>query len=100
MADPKPMPMNVNITIGEKYGPAMEITEQADADAYFERCVQHTMSYGKTLDEAEAIERINLGYYSGYYNVETMARVNRLFQSVIVGKHDTAPVPSETPKSD
>jgi hypothetical protein len=95
MADPKPMPMNVNITIGEKYGPAMEITDQAEADAYFERCVQHTMSYGKSRDEAEAIERINFGYYSGYYNVETMTRVNRLFQSVLSGKRAAPPVPSE-----
>jgi hypothetical protein len=36
--------MNKDITIGEKYGPAMEIKAQAEADAYFEQCVEHCMS--------------------------------------------------------
>jgi len=67
------------ITIGQKYGPAMEITEQAQATEYFERCVEHCMNFGKSRDEAEAIERANLGYYAGYYNNETRMRVERLF---------------------
>lgn len=67
-------------TIGEKYSPAMKITEQADADQYFEVCVQDTMGMGKTREEAESIERSNLGYYAGYYNHETRLRVERLFQ--------------------
>ena len=72
--------MNKNITIGEKYGPAMAITEQAPADAYFEECVQHTMtSFGKSREEAETLERSNLGYYAGYYGAETRQRVERLF---------------------
>lgn len=69
------------ITIGEKYGPAMSITDQAAADAYFERCVQHTIDrFAKTRAEAEAIERSNLGYYAGYYDNETRARVELLFR--------------------
>lgn len=81
--------MPMAITIGEKYGPAMEITEQADADAYFERCVHHTMWHlihdGKVETqpeariEAERIEKINLGYYAGYYDSATRERVERLF---------------------
>lgn len=68
------------ITIREKYAPAMEITDQAEADAYFVACVEHTMAGGGVnRQEAERIERINLGYYSGYYNLEVMARVQRLF---------------------
>jgi hypothetical protein len=67
------------ITIGDKYRPAMEITEQVAADEYFERCVTHCMSFGKSRKEAEAIERANLGYYAGYYSHETRARVERLF---------------------
>jgi len=69
-----------NITIGDKYDPAMKITEQANADAYFERLVQHCMSHGKTRSEAEQIERSNLGYYAGYYDMETRVRVEKLFK--------------------
>ena len=58
--------MREGITINEKYGPAMKMTEQAEADAYFEECVQHCMSFGRTREEAEKIERGNLGYYGGY----------------------------------
>ena len=72
--------MNNKITIGDKYGPAMEITDQVEADLYFEICVKHTMRCsGKTRQEAEVIEQSNLGYYAGYYDSETMVRVNRLF---------------------
>lgn len=72
--------MKADITIGEKYGPAMEITDQTAADAYFEKCVAHCMGHGATREKAEEIERINLGYYAGYYNNETRARVERLFR--------------------
>lgn len=68
------------ITIGDKYGPAMEITEQAEADAYFERCVEHSMLFGKSRTEAEALERHNLGYYAGYYDGATRERVERLYR--------------------
>ncbi len=73
--------MKKQITIGEKYGPAMEITDQSKADAYFEECVQHTMAnWGKSREEAERTERGNLGYYAGYYDNETRGRVERLFR--------------------
>jgi hypothetical protein len=68
------------ITIGDKYGPAMEMTEQSDADAYWEKCVRHSMSFGTSREEAESIERQNLGYYAGYYSHEARARVERLFR--------------------
>lgn len=66
-------------TNGDKYGPAMSITDQAEADLYFEECVADCMTYGKDRAEAEDIERANLGYYAGYYNNETRSRVERLF---------------------
>lgn len=69
-----------HITIGEKYGPAMEMTDQTNADAYFEKCVRHTMTFGSTREEAERIERSNFGYYAGYYGNETQVRVERLFK--------------------
>ena len=72
--------MKSEITIGDKYGPAMTITEQSDADAYFEMCVEHTMSFGRSRTEAESIERQNLGYYAGYYDDATRARVERLYR--------------------
>lgn len=72
--------MDSEITIRDKYEPAMKITDQAEADAYFEVCVEHNMSFGEhTREEGEKVERINLGYYAGYYNHETRLRVERLF---------------------
>jgi hypothetical protein len=77
---PEPDAFPEKISIGDKYGPAMTIADQAAADAYFERCVEHTIRYwNKDRSEAEAIERANLGYYAGYYDDETRARVERMF---------------------
>lgn len=82
------LPRRINFR--DKYGPAMEITDQAEADAYFERLVEHTALWmiedGRAKDpraarpEAETIERQNLGYYAGYYSQETRERVERLFR--------------------
>ena len=72
--------MKATITIGEKYGPAMEIVEQDAANAYFEECVKHSMErFGMTRAEATHCERVNLGYYAGYYDSETRRRVERIF---------------------
>jgi hypothetical protein len=68
------------ITYGDKYGPAMQITDQAEADAYFERCVAHTVSHGMTRKQAVDIEKANLGYWAGYYDNATRERVERLFR--------------------
>ena len=70
-----------HMTIGEKYRPAMELDDEGAAHDYFERCVEHTMFWhGKTREEAEQLERGNLGYFAGYYNSETRERVERLFK--------------------
>jgi hypothetical protein len=69
------------ITYRDKYGPAMEITDQAEADKYFEELVRHNLSFGENTRElAENVERHNLGYYAGYYDSETRERVERLFK--------------------
>jgi hypothetical protein len=69
------------ISIGDKYSPAMKITEQAEADKYFEELVRHNMSFGTNdRKRAEEIERGNLGYFAGYYDSETRERVERLFK--------------------
>ena len=74
--------IDMSRTIGEIYGPAMEIYEQDKANEYFESIVlEHMENWGKTRKEAEDIVRINLGYYAGYYNIETMERINRLFRT-------------------
>lgn len=74
-----------NVTIGNKYGPAMKITDEAEAVTYFEACVSHTLRVRAkdgdpvTRSKAEDIEKQNLGYYAGYYDNETRERVERLF---------------------
>jgi hypothetical protein len=72
-------PLPTLINIGDKYRPAMAILDQGEADAYFERCVAHTMGFGTTREDAERIERSNLGYFAGYYDDTTRLRVERLF---------------------
>jgi hypothetical protein len=83
------------LTIGEKCGPAMQITDQAEADAYFEACVEHCMGFGRSRSEAENIERQNLGYYAGYYDHPTQERVNRLFRTTHPIFGDKHPTPEE-----
>jgi len=74
-------PFPAAISIGDKYDPATKIADEAAADAYFARCVEHTMRVaGVGQDEAVSIEKANLGYWAGYYDNETRARVERLFR--------------------
>jgi hypothetical protein len=74
--------MKDKITNGEKYNPAMKITDQAEADRYFNECVEHCMRCLPTDDraEAECIEKSNLGYWAGYYDDKTRRRVEKLFR--------------------
>lgn len=67
------------ISYHDKYGPAMEIEDQVEADEYFEKCVLHSMLFVENREEAEKIERSNLGYYAGYYGEEVRRRVEKLF---------------------
>lgn len=86
------------VTVMEKYAPAMEITEQAIADVYFEECVEHSMWHGHSREEAELIERANLGYFAGYYDDAVRERVERLFRCehpVFGGIRERGPVTSE-----
>lgn len=67
-------------TAGDRYGPAMEITDEAEAQEYLGRLVAENMANSKnSLEKADHIERENLGYYAGYYNEETRRRVENLF---------------------
>lgn len=88
-------------TIGQKYGPAMEITEPEEAAWYFEQCVRHSMSLGVvgiSRDRAVSNERISIAYYAGYYDHETRLRVERLFHCAHpnFGKATESPVDPAT----
>ena len=90
--------MKKKITYKEKYGPAMKITDQKEANEYFEKCVKHSMTFGNSREQAEDIERQNLGYYAGYYDHETRLRVEELFscKHPVFGSAETSkPTPEE-----
>ncbi len=74
--------MKRDITYGEKYSPAMKMTDEAEAGRYFEECVAHQMGFGTSREVAERIERSNLGYFAGYYDDATRECVERLFHCV------------------
>lgn len=87
----------VSISVADKYGPAMLMTEQGEADAYFDALVEHSMrAFGAEREEAVANERSSLGYYAGYYDAETRHRVEKLFKCAhpIFGKIASVGVPT------
>lgn len=74
------MEFRAHTTVDEVYRPAMVITDPARAAEYFERIVRHHMAVaGVPREEAERVERHNLYYFAGFYDAETRARVERLF---------------------
>jgi len=72
-------PFRQSATIGEVYGPAMVIEDQAAADAYFDLIVAHLMTWGESKESAEKMARDNLAYVAGYHGDATRLRVERLF---------------------
>lgn len=77
------------MTNGEKYNPAMQITDQAEANVYFGKCVNHCMLYGKKdIGAAHRIERANIRYWAGLYDENMRVRVHKLFKTrpPILGK--------------
>lgn len=72
------------LTYGECLKPAMEITDESDAQKYL---ADYVAFIQKSLDKepnpnglsATQIAGSNLGYYAGYYDNETRERVERLF---------------------
>jgi hypothetical protein len=67
----------------------MEIRDQAQADIFLQRCVAEIALVGgwdvtqldqETLATAERFVRAQVGYFAGYYDDETRARVERLFK--------------------
>ena len=72
------------LTFGECLGPAMEITDQNEADEYYKAYLEWQKKHMTTPNDsrAEEICKTNLGYYSGYYGLETQKRVQQLFLAV------------------
>jgi hypothetical protein len=79
--DPFLLPRDVSRA--EKYDPAMKVETQQQADDYFVLLLEHCLRCNPpsmTRQEAEKIERSNLGYWAGYFPDETRKRVERLFK--------------------
>jgi len=88
------------MTYGDKYAPAMLLKTKKAAQQYLEMCVEHHMRLSNhTKEEAEKIEKANLGYWAGYYSHSTRERVERLFECAhpIFGsiKENGPPTPTE-----
>jgi hypothetical protein len=69
----------------ECLGPAMAITEPADAQQYlaaYTAFIQRALDGGHDANgkTAAQIAKINLGYYAGYCDHETRLRVESLFE--------------------
>lgn len=69
------------ISCNEKYAPSFKITNKEDAAEYFASCVEHTMRMNSSLTENEAIEleKTNIGYFSGYTDIDSRRRIENLF---------------------
>lgn len=69
-------------TYGQLYGPAMQIADQVEADRYFASLVEYHLAVAPrdSRERAEEVQRVNLGYFAGYYDAETRGRVERLFR--------------------
>ena len=69
------------LTYGDCLKPAMEITDEADAQQYLAAYTAYLeTSPRKDGMTGEQIALNNLGYFAGYYDNETRERVERLFK--------------------
>jgi hypothetical protein len=77
---------------------AMEITTQEEANTLFEELVVETMAEHPEREAAESVVRAALGYFAGYYDHETRARVEHLFQCehpILGAVKNGVPLPEE-----
>ena len=73
------------LTFGELMEPAMNITDQDDANQYLDSYVawleESWIREGKEEKEPAAIiAKANLGYWAGYYSDDTRRRIEKLFR--------------------
>lgn len=77
------MKTDEEMTYGELLGPAMAITEQAEATGYLTVMIERSVRlHEMSAEEAEKTCKANLGYFAGYSDTETRRRVNDLFAAV------------------
>ena len=75
----------IDITLSEKYGPALKAQTKEEADAYLQLCIHHNLDVcekdgvERTYDEAEQIEKDNIAYWAGYYSRDDMKRMEELY---------------------
>ena len=72
------------LTIEQALAPAMKITDPQEAQQYLKDYVEYLDKWAKTAPfkegtTAESVAKANLGYYAGYYDDETRARIEKLF---------------------
>lgn len=82
------------MTIGEAYDPITLVKTKEEASEYLELLVNWNVRMtGNTYPEARVIERMNIGYWAGYYDQETQTRIYELFETEhpIFGKHRPSP---------
>lgn len=71
--------MMQNLTL--VYGPALAAKDESSAAEFFDALVTRNMrETNNSREQAEAIERHNLGYYLGYFNTATRARLEPLYK--------------------
>ncbi len=74
------MDLPKNMTMGECYDPAMKMTDPEEAKEYLAALIERGVKYfGHSREKSESVQKENLGYYSGYFDTETMVRVHKLF---------------------
>jgi len=90
---------NEQFTNMELLDPAMKIKTQKEADEYLDALVEYHMNmFGSTRGKAEKDTKSNLGYWAGYYDSKTMARVNKLFKTSHPIFGNTEPTPEKAYK--
>lgn len=65
-----------------KFEEAIKVEDQDAADLIFERMIWECMGENGGMDREEAIATLkdNLGYFAGYYDNDTRARVEKLYR--------------------
>ena len=72
-----------DLTIGQIYGYAVEVTEPAEAERFMADLLNwHIEKWHQSPEEARITILSNIGYYAGYYDQETAERCYRLYGAV------------------
>lgn len=73
-------------TLRESLGPAMMVSDEAEAFEFYRDYVDVLISNGIPKDKATQLAWENINYFSGYYGDETRRKVSSLFPYDIVSK--------------